>query len=70
MRTTRAAAYLSWDAPSVNVRWRAAVGMTIVTDLVTRSLVSRRRQRLLRKAILDRASHCQMNLKRLNVRPV
>ena len=70
MRTTRAAAYLSWEAPSVNVRWRAAVGMTIVTDLVTRSLVSRRRQRLLRKVIWDRASRCQMSLKRLNVRPV
>ena len=37
MRTTRTAAYLSWEAPSVDVRWRPLLSVVIVTQLVTRS---------------------------------
>ena len=47
MRATRAAACLAWEAPSVTVRWCAVLSVVIVTHLVTRSLASRCRQRLL-----------------------
>ena len=40
MRTARAAAYLTWEAPSVGVRWRPLLSVVIVTHLVTRSLTS------------------------------
>ena len=50
MRTARAAACLTWEALSVGVRWRPLLSVVIVTHLVTRSLVSRWRERLLRSS--------------------
>jgi len=50
MWTTRAAACLTWEAPSVGVRWRPLLSAGIVNHLVTRSLASRSRERLLRRS--------------------
>ena len=36
MQTARAAARLTWEAPSVGVRWRSLPSVVIVTHLVTR----------------------------------
>ena len=36
IRTACVAARLTWEAPSVNVRWRPSLAMAIVTHLVTR----------------------------------
>jgi hypothetical protein len=41
MQSVRAAACLTWDAPSVDVRWRLLLPVVIVTHLVTRQLASR-----------------------------
>ena len=46
--TTSVAACLTWDRPSVSVRWRPLLVVVIVTQLVTRSLAGRCRERLLR----------------------
>jgi hypothetical protein len=46
--TASAAARLAWDRPSVDVRWRPPSAVAIVTHLVTRSLRSRCRERLLK----------------------
>jgi len=40
MRAARASACLTWEASSVDVRWRPPLSVAIVTDLVTRSLAS------------------------------
>jgi len=39
-RATSAMAYLTWERPSVDVRWRPSLAVAIVTQLVTRSLMS------------------------------
>jgi hypothetical protein len=39
-RATGAMAYLTWERPSVDVRWRLSLAVAIVTQLVTRSLMS------------------------------
>ena len=39
-RTASAAACLTWERPSVSVHWRPLLAVAIVTQLVTRSLVS------------------------------
>src|SRR5262249_11458500 len=44
--TTSTAARLSWDRPSVSVRWRPPLSVAIVTHLVTRPLAAGR-ERLL-----------------------
>jgi len=46
-----AAACLTWPRPSISVHWRPPTSVAIVTHLVTRSLVARRRRRW-----LDRSS--------------
>jgi hypothetical protein len=38
--TASAAARLTWEAPSADVRWRPVLSVAIVTHLVTRSLAS------------------------------
>jgi hypothetical protein len=38
MRTTTASACLTWELPSIGVRWRPLLSVVIVTHLVTRSL--------------------------------
>jgi hypothetical protein len=47
---TRAAPCLTCQASSFHVRWRPPLSVVIVTHLVTRSLVSRCRERLLRRS--------------------
>jgi len=47
--TGSGAARLTWEPPSVNVRWRPLLVMAIVTHLVTRSLASLSDERLLRR---------------------
>ena len=49
MRAARAAACLAWEAASVGVRWRPLLSVVIVTHLVTRSLASPCRERLLKR---------------------
>jgi hypothetical protein len=49
MRTARAAACLAWEPLSAGFRWRPLLSVVIVTHFVTRSLASRRRERLLRR---------------------
>ena len=65
VRAARAAACLTWEAPSVGVRWRPLLSVVIVTHLVTRSFASRFRERLLRKSLTlgsrpatPEVSHC------------
>jgi hypothetical protein len=51
-RTASAAACLAWEALSASVRCRPPLSVVIVTHLVTRSIVSRCRERLLiRKSV-------------------
>ena len=53
VRATSAAACLTWEAPSVDVRWRPLLSVAIVTHLVTRLLASRCREQLLTE-MMDR----------------
>lgn len=46
--TASAAAHLAWERPSADVRWRPPLSVAIVTHLVTRSLGSLCRERLLK----------------------
>jgi len=50
-RAARAAAGPTWEAPSVDVRWRPQLSVMIVTHLVTRSLASWCHERLLRRSL-------------------
>lgn len=46
--TASAAAHLAWERPFADVRWRPPLSVAIVTHLVTRSLGSLCRERLLK----------------------
>ena len=48
--TASGAACLTWERPSVSVRWCPLLAVVIVTHLVTRSLLSGCRARLLRRS--------------------
>ena len=54
VRAARVVACLTWEAPSVGVRWRALLSVVIVTHLVTRSLASWCRERLFRRSSAGR----------------